>query len=84
SGVQSVFENETEKRLRLIVAEMEKPTRLNEEWQRLTNERERYLTVILDAQQFRLYLSLGKPDESSIAMLNCPRVCQRGSGSMEK
>lgn len=84
SGVQSVFENETEKRLRLIIAEMENPIRLNEDWQRLTNERERYLTVILDAQQFRLYLSLGKPDESSIAMLNCPQVYQPGSGSMEK
>ena len=59
SGVQTVFDVETGKRLRLI--DSQNPwLHGNGEWDRLTEWRKGELKKILDSDQLRHYLSMGR------------------------
>lgn len=59
SDVQSIFENETRMRLQLIRKEKGQ-SRMNLEWQKITDRREELLPGILNSDQLKTYLSLGK------------------------
>lgn len=61
--IESVLENEIRKRLALIVKENERHANINQEWQRLTNERDTLLKKALDVDQYRDYLSLSMPEQ---------------------
>jgi hypothetical protein len=68
SCVSKVFESETEKRRRLIINELRKPVQTDAEWQRLTDERERFLEIVLDSDQIREYHTLGIPISELVAV----------------
>lgn len=62
-----VFENETSKRYKHILAEARTRRPMDKQWQDITDERERYIRLILDDDQLHSYLSLGKPADMLIA-----------------
>jgi hypothetical protein len=72
SSVSNIFGTEREKRHRLIITEAKKHIYMNAEWQKLTDERERELKIILDAEQIREYRSLSQPIEELVAVVSCP------------
>ena len=67
SGIQTIFQNETEARMRLMVRETENDSRMNTEWEKLTIDRETSLRDLLSPDQYRTYLSLGTEIENSVA-----------------
>jgi hypothetical protein len=71
ASTQSFLEKETEKRLRLI-RETDRNGEIDSDWQKLTDEREKYLKGILDVDQFRDYLLLGTAEDEIIAQITCP------------
>jgi hypothetical protein len=59
SYVQGIFDEEAEKRHRLIKSETEITTGSTLEWEQITTERDKSLKNILSPDQFKQYLSLG-------------------------